>query len=149
MTTENQAPQPTQESSNTGKTVLIVILVVLAALAVVFLAFLAGGMLGSSSTPDTGDEVITGGGDYLQVPPPAPGEPLVTAIANLNVREGPGTEYASYGLLQPGQSAQVVGVSSDGKWYAINCPQCTDGIGWVSADYVIPQNIAEVQPLDE
>ena len=149
MTTDNPDPNSIQESSATGRTILLVILVILAALAVVFLAFLAGGMLGSSSAPDTGDEVIGGEGETLQVPPPAPGEPAVTATANLNVRAGPGTEYVSYGLLQPGQSAQVVGVSDDGSWYAINCPQCTDGVGWVSADYVIPQNIAEIQPLPQ
>ncbi|MCK5313888.1 MAG: SH3 domain-containing protein [Anaerolineales bacterium] len=141
MTVENQTPQPTQESSNTGKTILMVVLVVLAALAVIFLAFLAGGMLAGSSAPDTGDEVIEGGGNYLQVPAPAPGDPSVTAVANLNVRAGPGTQYNSYGLLQPGQSAQAVGINSDGTWYAINCPQCTDGIGWASGEYVIPQNI--------
>lgn len=123
MTTENQGPEATQQSSNTGTTILIIILVVLAALAVVFLAFLIGGLMGSSASSSTGDEVITGGGgEFLPVPTPASGEPSLTSVANLNIRKGPGTEYESYGLLQPGQTAQAVSVSADGDWYAINFP---------------------------
>ena len=79
--------------------------------------------------------------DSGPVPTPAPGQPSVTATALLNVRSGPGTQYPSYGLLQPGQSALAVGTNADGTWYAIDVPPAPDGIGWVAAEYVTTENV--------
>lgn len=82
------------------------------------------------------------------VPTPEPGQPSVTALALLNVREGPGTNYPSYGMLRPSQSAIAVGTNADASWYAISIPPAEDGIGWVSAEYVIAENTAELPIIE-
>ena len=74
------------------------------------------------------------------VPTPAPDQPSVTATTLLNVRKGPGTDFESYGLLQPGQSAVAIGTNADGTWFAIDIPPAPDGMGWVSAEYVTANN---------
>ena len=61
----------------------------------------------------------------------------VTAITNLNVRAGPGTNYPVAGMLQTGQSARIVGVSVNGGWWQIELLGATEDRGWVSAKYVV------------
>jgi uncharacterized protein YraI len=58
----------------------------------------------------------------------------------VNVRSGPGTQYPVLLVAQPGTTAEAVGFSSDRAWYAITVPTSVieSGIGWVSADFVIP-----------
>ncbi|MCB9101946.1 MAG: PKD domain-containing protein, partial [Anaerolineales bacterium] len=73
---------------------------------------------------------------------PEPSQPpaRLTSTVNLNVREGPGLDYAIIGLLRPGQSAQIIAVSPDGGWWQIEFPTATGDYGWVSAHYVIAEN---------
>ncbi len=59
---------------------------------------------------------------------------LVRALEVLNLRSGPGTEYAVIALLSPGETAQVDGVSADGAWWRVFCPQDASGSCWLSAD---------------
>lgn len=51
----------------------------------------------------------------------------------INVRAGPGTDYASIGKLQAGESAPAVGRSPGGDWVQILYPQGQGGVGWVYA----------------
>lgn len=77
--------------------------------------------------------------DAEPVPPAEPGQPSVTATALLNVRSGPSTNYPSYGLLHPGQSALATAktINPEGElWYQISLPPAPDGFGWVSGNYV-------------
>jgi PKD repeat protein len=60
----------------------------------------------------------------------------LTSITHLNIRSGPGLGYAIIGFLQPGQTAEVTGASSDGDWWQIKLPGIPVGLGWVSASYV-------------
>jgi PKD repeat protein len=75
---------------------------------------------------------------------PQPGEPLLTTTVDLNVRSGPGLNYALLGLLRVNQSAPVIGVSPDGRWWQISFPGGGDGRGWVAAQYVVAKNTDNV-----
>jgi hypothetical protein len=56
----------------------------------------------------------------------------VEIVANsLNVRSGPGTEYAAIGRLPRGNKVVVSGISPDGAWYFF---RYWDADGWISAD---------------
>jgi uncharacterized protein YraI len=79
-------------------------------------------------------------------PTPAPDEPQVTTIDVVNVRSGPGLEYPIYGLAPIGATGKVVGLSEDGGWWAVELPTTIspDGMGWVSADWVIAENTENV-----
>jgi heat shock protein HslJ len=87
--------------------------------------------------------------------PDLPAEaPVAEATDTINVRSGPGTDYPSYGLANPGNIALILGVSADGAWWVIELPTyvAPDGRGWVSADYVIATNadgvpVIEAPPL--
>jgi hypothetical protein len=88
-----------------------------------------------TATPtDEGDLVAT----------PQPGQPMVTATTDVNIRSGPGTVYPVLGLLRAGQTAEVTGISADAGWWQIKFSGVTDGHGWVSARYVTAQNTNNV-----
>jgi uncharacterized protein YraI len=78
----------------------------------------------------------------------AENSPRVQAITNVNIRSGPDLEYGKIGLLRAGEEADVVGVSADRLWWALNVPFADIGEAWVSVDYVIPQNIFDVPVLE-
>ncbi len=50
-------------------------------------------------------------------------------VDELNIRQGPGTDYESFGLLEEGYELYVVGYTNNGEWL------CTTA-GWVSGEYV-------------
>jgi hypothetical protein len=58
----------------------------------------------------------------------------VTAPA-LNVRAGPGTDYAIVGKLSLDDSVEVVGRNAAGDWLQIVYPANSDRRGWIAADY--------------
>jgi uncharacterized protein YraI len=89
------------------------------------------------------DESV-GNGIALPLPAPKEGKPGLVASTNVNVRTGPGTDYASYGVLLEGESAQVTGVSPDGVWWVVNYPQGALGQGWISAEFSVASNTQEV-----
>lgn len=63
-----------------------------------------------------------------------PAEPMVTALVGVNVRWGPGVEYAPpIGWLARGQSARITGRNAEGSWWQIEYPPGTTQRGWVSA----------------
>jgi uncharacterized protein YraI len=59
---------------------------------------------------------------------------MLTALVNLNVRIGPGLDYATIGQLVQGQSTQITGKNSAGTWWQIVYPPGNSSQGWVSAD---------------
>lgn len=75
---------------------------------------------------------------------PAPGQPQLTAAADLNIRSGPGTAYSILGLLKAGQTAVITGVSADGRWWQIEFSGVENGRGWVAAQFVSAQNSGNV-----
>ncbi|MGX5801638.1 DUF1236 domain-containing protein [Bradyrhizobium sp. Arg314] len=57
----------------------------------------------------------------------------VSAVADLNVRAGPGPQYPVIGVLAAGQSATLTGCIENSKWCTI---AEAGGNGWVYSDYV-------------
>ena len=82
----------------------------------------------------------------VEIPPPDPNGPIATALDAVNVRSGPGTNYASYGIAQKGAKGAVIGISEDGKWWVVKLPASLVGAGqgWVSADWVMVENAGGV-----
>lgn len=87
------------------------------------------------------------GGD-LRIPTPAPGEASLSAQVNINIRSGPGTDFEIIGLLFEGQTAQPLGKTNDGSWYAINIPSAENGRGWVTSLFVTVENAADLPVLE-
>ena len=81
------------------------------------------------------------------VPEGVPGQPMITAAYNTSIRSGPGTNYPVYGAFLGSATAQAVGVSEDGQWYAISVPVAPGGAGWVSALYSLPQDTENLPVL--
>jgi hypothetical protein len=76
-----------------------------------------------------------------------PGEPMVTALVGVNVRFGPGVEYAPpIGWLARGQSARITGRNAEGSWWQIEYPPGSAQRGWVSArpQYTTASNAEDV-----
>lgn len=96
--------------------------------------------------PQTSDE-IEGNGVALQLPEPEQGKPALIANTNVNVRTGPGTGYAAYGVLLEGDLAEVTGVSPDNLWWVVNYPAAALGWGWVSAEFVATSNTDDVSVI--
>ena len=69
----------------------------------------------------------------------------VTVLTNLNIRGGPGLTHPVVGWLLAGARPQVIGVSEDGEWLQIVCPEGLDvAVCWVtrSPDVVGPEEVA-------
>jgi uncharacterized protein YraI len=64
----------------------------------------------------------------------------------INVRNGPSTQCASYGVAEIGASALATGISADGIWIQIQISTdvAPDGIGWVNVNYLIQSNTANL-----
>lgn len=65
-------------------------------------------------------------------------------VAELNVRQGPGTQYPSVGTLAAGDSVEIIGRNADGSWWAI---AFRGGSAWVFADLVTPEDDVSGVPL--
>ncbi|MCB0208612.1 MAG: PKD domain-containing protein, partial [Anaerolineae bacterium] len=77
---------------------------------------------------------------------------MLVTNADLNVRSGPGTDYTILGLLKADQTAEITGLSPDGRWWQIAFSGTAGGRGWVAAQYTIAQNtdnvpIVQAQPV--
>lgn len=68
----------------------------------------------------------------------------VTARDGINVRSGPGEEYAAIGTLAFGEQTLVVGRSADSAWWVIPMSGATNNQGWISATYVDAVNTENV-----
>lgn len=81
------------------------------------------------------------------IPTPAPGEPAAIANYNTIIYSGPGEDYVVYAAFLGSQTAQVVGKSEDGLWWAISVPIAPTGSGWVNAGWVTVSNVESVPVL--
>jgi uncharacterized protein YgiM (DUF1202 family) len=57
----------------------------------------------------------------------------VMALDTIVIRNGPGSQYAAIGSVAFGQTSKVTGISKDGDWWRIVCPDGKAGSCWVSA----------------
>jgi uncharacterized protein YraI len=70
-----------------------------------------------------------------------PSGPIIRVRADadanqINVRNGPGTEYDKVGILLVGQTAAAKGRSVGGSWILIDYPGVPGGVAWVYASLV-------------
>jgi len=88
--------------------------------------------------------------DGIEPPEPAPGTPMATALEPINVRSGPGKEYESYGVASVGDTAEIIGVSTDGSYWVVSISTdiAPDGRGWVPAAYVKAENADNVPVIE-
>jgi hypothetical protein len=76
-------------------------------------------------TLPSGALVMGAGAGYVGVSPDVEGAPLY---------DGPGEAYARVGQIPGGRSVQVTGVSADGAWWRVQCPDDVSGSCWITAD---------------
>jgi uncharacterized repeat protein (TIGR01451 family) len=62
---------------------------------------------------------------------------LVT-VDNLNMREGPGTDFPIAGTVAADQTVTIYSRNEDGSWWYACCIEGSDRPGWVSADLAEP-----------
>jgi hypothetical protein len=67
----------------------------------------------------------------------------VLALQDVSIRSGPDAAYEEIGQVASGQIALVTGVSVDGRWWRVICPDDTVGNCWVPAD---PQSTQPTTP---
>jgi len=81
--------------------------------------------------------------------PPGPNDPQIMAIANADVRSGPGTNYPAYGIAMAGTAGWVIGKSEDGQYWVVRVnPEIVGtGYGWVNIQYTQASNVDEVQTI--
>ncbi|MEW5959517.1 MAG: PA14 domain-containing protein [Chloroflexota bacterium] len=80
----------------------------------------------------------------VQEPSPEPGQALATAMADVNIRSGPGTAYPVVGVLRAGQSAEITGIAPASGWWQIKFEGLADGRGWVAIQFVTAQNVTNI-----
>ncbi len=114
----------------------------------VALAFLAGACTGRT-TPQATPTPTVASPSFSATPPVTPTLPPLelsptpspvplegVTTTRLNVRAGPSTGQPPLGLVEAGQTVQIVGRDETGSWYAILFASGPDGRGWVAAAYV-------------
>jgi len=71
-------------------------------------------------------------------PTPQPTSPPTARVNTdlLNLRGGPGTNYAIVGQVRTGDQVTVVGRNEPGDWWRVCCPLGATGESWVSAQFV-------------
>ncbi len=66
----------------------------------------------------------------------------VMAQKDVNIYNGPSSQYSIVGFVAGGQTAKVTGVSADKNWWRVVCPVPVPGNCWVSAD------TSQTRPVD-
>jgi serine/threonine protein kinase len=81
----------------------------------------------------------------LPSPTPMPGGPPGAILtSDLNVREGPGQNYPTLGLLPVHTQVEVTGRNPDGTWWQIVYPPGGAQRGWIYAPFTRPSNTENV-----
>jgi uncharacterized protein YraI len=62
------------------------------------------------------------------------GVKFVMAQKDVRMRSGPGTQFSVITIIAAGQTVKVTGVSANGYWWRVICPDNSIGSCWVSAD---------------
>jgi uncharacterized protein YraI len=75
----------------------------------------------------------------------------VLAKEDVRMRSGPGTQFAVIGFVAAGQTARVTGVSADGNWWRVICPDGSTGSCWVSSarNLTVPTDGIVVTPFPD
>lgn len=130
---------------------------ILGALSILLIATMAcslGGAVAEEAeevqeTPTVEVLVVTATPDEAPTPTeePAAAEPTsskATATLNqdLNVREGPGTNYRIIIALRGGTTLDILGKNANGSWWLIGLP--SGGSGWVSSGFTTSVNTSSV-----
>lgn len=88
---------------------------------------------GGESADDSGDEMVLR-------PTPVPGDAAVGRVnlaeGRLNLRAGPGSDYAIIAKGMPGEHFNVVGRNAARQWLQLIVPDVTGGIAWAAAEYI-------------
>jgi LysM repeat protein len=66
----------------------------------------------------------------------------VVALVNVNLRSGPGFNFAVEGMMRPGEQAHVTGMSVDGHWWRVTCAVDASSNCWVSSNPSLLQLVA-------
>ena len=61
---------------------------------------------------------------------------LIVNTSFLNIRTGPGVQFAVLVTVVGGTELPVLGVANDRVWYQVNT---TEGVGWVNVEFTIPR----------
>lgn len=135
---------PADESAGSPK-LRVGLLIAVLALAGVLLLILFG-IVRLFSSPGTGDADATPTAAVTTTPTgtPSAGAAVVTAVGNVDVYGGPGSQYPVVGVLPAGAKAPVVGRNPNGDWYAIAASGIPGGVGWVPANAVTAENTGSV-----
>jgi uncharacterized protein YraI len=72
-------------------------------------------------------------------------EAQILVESNVNVRAGPGTNYAILSALQAGDRARITGQNEAGDWWQIEIDGAS---GWVLASLVTAENTADVPVIE-
>jgi hypothetical protein len=78
-----------------------------------------------------------------------PEGPTIIVPDQVNVRLGPGTNYAKVGVLIAGQEAPALGRSPGGEWIQIAYPGVPGNVAWVYAPFVVLDTGQELLPIIE
>ena len=105
-------------------------------------------------TATDADNVPVVGSSMEETPAPAAGTetaapeaegPVVTIGGDMNIRQGPGTDFARIGGASEGEEFDITGKSADGEWWQIDF----DGeAGWVYAAFVTATNAENVPTVE-
>ena len=77
-------------------------------------------------------------------PPPTDATPSVTSNGPVNLRTGPGTNYARSGALQAGQTLEIIGRTADSAWWQV---ATAGGPLWVAASVTSASNVSDSIPV--
>jgi LysM repeat protein len=67
---------------------------------------------------------------------------LIQALTDVRIRRGPGMNFAIIGHLPAGKQARVTGISPNGQWWRVLCPDHTVGSCWVTANATLTRPVA-------
>jgi uncharacterized protein YgiM (DUF1202 family) len=82
-----------------------------------------------------------------ETPTPEVLKPVVTASeGDVNIRNGPSTDYEIVGTLSTGESLEIVGRNADSSWWQVSTPS---GLAWVAASVVTASNVDDSIPVVE
>ena len=74
---------------------------------------------------------------------------FVQALTDVNMRVGPGLEFAIMGKVFAGQTAKVTGVSGNGLWWRVICPDNTTGNCWITAGSQYTRPVGGTPPVPQ
>lgn len=66
----------------------------------------------------------------------------------VNLRSGPGTQYATLGQTVAGDTVEIVGRNGDASWWLVCCPAPDGGESWIFAELVTPRTPTDATPAE-